>query len=262
MVSSRSWIDKNGDQPSTGFQVRWPAFSTSEADPNAPPEQRDPKSKCDNVSFGVRSEEDPSYINYWTRRKRRHLTGAPGQLKRQHSRRNEAMESQLIVGDVDDLSARFLCESATSVGPDLANTSEGLFCDMGEKKLYDLCSESVQAGARTRMPLSELFLPWPIAFLSLLFPDQLNAIGEFGNSRAAAVLLAHQGAKVALVDFNIDWTKDTKRMIDEEGGTSEVFQADVTDDESSKNAVAMMVELDGAVHILVNIGNCRCPVGI
>ncbi|KAH6981606.1 hypothetical protein BKA56DRAFT_656130 [Ilyonectria sp. MPI-CAGE-AT-0026] len=140
------WIDKNGDQPSTGFQVRWPAFSTSEVDPNAPPEQRDPKSKCDNVSFGVRSEEDPNYINYWTRRKRRHLTGAPGQLKRQHSRRNEVMESQLIVGDVDGLSARFLCESATSVGPDLANTSEGLFCDMGEKKLYDLCSESVQAG--------------------------------------------------------------------------------------------------------------------
>ncbi|KAH6981605.1 hypothetical protein BKA56DRAFT_484473 [Ilyonectria sp. MPI-CAGE-AT-0026] len=80
-----------------------------------------------------------------------------------------------------------------------------------------------------------------------------DAGSRMNGDRAAAVLLAHQGAKVALVDFNIDWTKDIKRMIDEEGGTPEVFQADVTDDEPCKNAVAMMVELDGAVHILVNI---------
>lgn len=43
-------------------------------------------------------------------------------------------------------------------------------------------------------------------------------------------------------------------MIDEEGGISEVIQADVTDEESCKNAVAKTVELFGPVHILVNIG--------
>ncbi|KAI1742795.1 hypothetical protein F4680DRAFT_411755 [Xylaria scruposa] len=75
---------------------------------------------------------------------------------------------------------------------------------------------------------------------------------EIGNGRAAAILLARHGAKVALIDLNIDWAKETKRMIDEEGGTSEVIQADVTNEESCQNAVVKTVELWGAVHILVN----------
>ncbi|KAL7895426.1 hypothetical protein HDV63DRAFT_396119 [Trichoderma sp. SZMC 28014] len=77
--------------------------------------------------------------------------------------------------------------------------------------------------------------------------------GEIGNGRAAAILLARHGARVALVDFNADWALDTKRMIDEEGGISEVFVADVTDEESVKKTVAAIVERWGAVHILVNI---------
>ncbi|KAH0396416.1 hypothetical protein KCU89_g9330, partial [Aureobasidium melanogenum] len=79
-------------------------------------------------------------------------------------------------------------------------------------------------------------------------------VGEIGNGRAAAILLARQGAKVALVDFNVEWAQETKRMIDEDGGISEVIQADVTSEESCKNAVEKTVELYGAVHILVNIG--------
>lgn len=43
-------------------------------------------------------------------------------------------------------------------------------------------------------------------------------------------------------------------MIDAEGGISEAIQTDVTDEESCKKAVARTVELFGAVHILVNIG--------
>lgn len=81
----------------------------------------------------------------------------------------------------------------------------------------------------------------------------LNCAGEIGNGRATAILLARQGAKVALLDYNAEWALDTKRMIDEEGGTSEVIQADVTDEESCKAAVAKTCELFGTVHILVNI---------
>jgi len=43
-------------------------------------------------------------------------------------------------------------------------------------------------------------------------------------------------------------------MIDNEGGISEVIYADVTDEESCKNAVKKTVELFGGVNILVNIG--------
>ncbi|KAJ4351632.1 uncharacterized protein N0V89_006975 [Didymosphaeria variabile] len=78
--------------------------------------------------------------------------------------------------------------------------------------------------------------------------------GEIGNGRATAILLARHGAKVALLDFNVDWAKETKRMIDEEGGISEVIQTDVTQEGSCKAAVAKTVELFGAVHVLVNIG--------
>jgi NAD(P)-dependent dehydrogenase (short-subunit alcohol dehydrogenase family) len=43
-------------------------------------------------------------------------------------------------------------------------------------------------------------------------------------------------------------------MIDEEGGISEVIQADVTSEEACRKAVERTVDLWGAVHILVNIG--------
>lgn len=43
-------------------------------------------------------------------------------------------------------------------------------------------------------------------------------------------------------------------MIDEEGGISEVVEADVTSEDSCRRAVAKTVELFGAVHILVNVG--------
>ncbi|KAK4150001.1 hypothetical protein C8A00DRAFT_46497 [Chaetomidium leptoderma] len=77
--------------------------------------------------------------------------------------------------------------------------------------------------------------------------------GEIGNGRATAILLARHGAKVALLDFNAAWANETKRMIDEEGGVSEVIQTDVTNEDSCKAAVTKTVELFGAVHILVNI---------
>ena len=82
----------------------------------------------------------------------------------------------------------------------------------------------------------------------------MQPIGEIGNGRAAAILLARQGAKVALVDYNVEWARETKRMIDEEGGISEVIQADVTNEKACQNAVEKTVELYGAVHILINIG--------
>lgn len=78
-------------------------------------------------------------------------------------------------------------------------------------------------------------------------------LGEIGNGRATAILLARHGAKVALLDINTNWALETKRMIDLEGGISEVVQVDVTDEESCRSAVARTVELFGAVHILVNV---------
>ncbi|KAM0424810.1 hypothetical protein ACHAPT_009866 [Fusarium lateritium] len=136
------WIDKDGDHPTTGFQVRWPAFSKGEIDLDGPDEKRDPKKWCDNISFGLRTESDPRGIKYWTNNKKR--SPVPERKRHRHYRRNKAMESQLIVSDVEGFSAQFLCESSTSVGPDLVNLKEGLFCDMGDKQLYPLCSAQLR----------------------------------------------------------------------------------------------------------------------
>lgn len=46
-------------------------------------------------------------------------------------------------------------------------------------------------------------------------------------------------------------------MIDAEGGTSEVFECDVTNEQSIKAAVANIVKKFGTVHILANIGRSR-----
>jgi NAD(P)-dependent dehydrogenase (short-subunit alcohol dehydrogenase family) len=67
---------------------------------------------------------------------------------------------------------------------------------------------------------------------------------------------------VALVDYNVAWAQETKRMIDEEGGISEVIQADVTSEESCRNAVEKTIELFGKLHILVNIGRSRKAIGL
>ena len=99
-------------------------------------------------------------------------------------------------------------------------------------------------------------LDWLVsAFLYWLCSNSpYDSAGEIGNGRATAILLARQGAKVALVDYNVDWAQETKRMIDLAGGQSVVIQADVTDEESCKKAVAQTVEAFGTVNILVNIG--------
>jgi len=71
--------------------------------------------------------------------------------------------------------------------------------------------------------------------------------------------MARQGANVALVDFNEQWAQDTKDMIAEEGGVSEVVQTHVTDEESVKRAVETTVRVFGRVDILVNIGRSEQP---
>lgn len=83
---------------------------------------------------------------------------------------------------------------------------------------------------------------------------RLTNVGEIGNGRACAILLARQGAKVALLDFNEQWAQDTKEMIDAEGGISEVVKVDVTNEDSVQKAMQKTVDLFGRLDILVNIG--------
>ncbi|MAI45002.1 MAG: SDR family oxidoreductase [Hyphomicrobiaceae bacterium TMED74] len=82
-----------------------------------------------------------------------------------------------------------------------------------------------------------------------------------GNGRAAAVLLAREGAKVALLDAVPDWAQTTKDMIDGEGGTSMVISADVADAGSTADAVKTTLEAWGRLDILVNNVGIGGPAG-
>ncbi len=73
-----------------------------------------------------------------------------------------------------------------------------------------------------------------------------------GNGRAAAILLAREGVKVALLDATTKNAEATKAMIDTEGGTAMVVEADVTSAKSCEAAVAKTIAAWGRLDILVN----------
>jgi NAD(P)-dependent dehydrogenase (short-subunit alcohol dehydrogenase family) len=73
-----------------------------------------------------------------------------------------------------------------------------------------------------------------------------------GNGRAAAILLAREGAKVVLLDATREWAEATKSMIDRDGGSSMVLVADVTDQTACAAAVKSTVDAFGGVDVLVN----------
>lgn len=76
-----------------------------------------------------------------------------------------------------------------------------------------------------------------------------------GNGRAISVLFARHGARVLLVDRHVTSAEDTKKLIDEEGGTSSTFQADITNEHDCKIIAEHCVKTYGRIDILVyNVG--------
>jgi len=74
----------------------------------------------------------------------------------------------------------------------------------------------------------------------------------WGNGKAAAVLYAREGAKVAAVDVNAKAAAETASLIDEEGGAAIAVEADVSQAEDVAAAVERCVDAFGRVDILHN----------
>ncbi len=73
-----------------------------------------------------------------------------------------------------------------------------------------------------------------------------------GNGKATAILFAREGAKVLLVDKFADRAEETHRIIQEEGGESTVFEADVTQENRVRDMVEYTLERYGRLDILHN----------
>jgi len=73
-----------------------------------------------------------------------------------------------------------------------------------------------------------------------------------GNGRATSILFAREGAKVMLVDYNINSAQETKSMIDKEGGESFSFKADIVNEDDCRRVAEKCVEIYGRIDVLVN----------
>jgi NAD(P)-dependent dehydrogenase (short-subunit alcohol dehydrogenase family) len=73
-----------------------------------------------------------------------------------------------------------------------------------------------------------------------------------GNGRATAILLAREGARVAVADRDIASAEETVRMIEAEGGAAFAVRADVTAEEDVRAMVAAVVGRYGGLDILHN----------
>lgn len=82
-----------------------------------------------------------------------------------------------------------------------------------------------------------------------------------GNGRAAAVLLARHGAKVALVDLNPDWAEETARLVAAEGGRSQIYDGDVSDPATCEAIAERTMAGFGRIDILVNNVGVTGPRG-
>jgi hypothetical protein len=76
--------------------------------------------------------------------------------KRKHFRRG--IHDRLIITAKESHSARELCESESSYGPDTVSSVEGLFCDMDTKTLYPLCNGSNTADVCFDVETKQLML--------------------------------------------------------------------------------------------------------
>jgi NAD(P)-dependent dehydrogenase (short-subunit alcohol dehydrogenase family) len=80
-----------------------------------------------------------------------------------------------------------------------------------------------------------------------------GAIGPgIGNGKATAIVFAREGARVMLVDLNLKAAEETKSIIDKEGGTTMVFQADVSKSADCKKMVDTCIKTWGRLDVLHN----------
>jgi NAD(P)-dependent dehydrogenase (short-subunit alcohol dehydrogenase family) len=86
---------------------------------------------------------------------------------------------------------------------------------------------------------------------AIIFGGGVSGDG-LGNGKATALLLAREGAELAIVDVQLDRAEATAATIRAEGGQAHAFQSDVADPDTVTSAVAAAHEALGAIDILVN----------
>jgi NAD(P)-dependent dehydrogenase (short-subunit alcohol dehydrogenase family) len=120
----------------------------------------------------------------------------------------------------------------------------------------------VQSGATTKSAVEDAQMPeMGLEGKVAIVTGAGSRAPGIGNGRAAAILLAREGCKVALLDATRELGDATKEMIDAEGGTSMVVACNVADQASCAAALKAIVASWGRVDILVNNVGIGGPMG-
>ena len=83
-----------------------------------------------------------------------------------------------------------------------------------------------------------------------------------GNGKAAAALFAREGARVMLVDLNLDAAEETRRLIEGEGGTCFTSRADVSVAPDCDRIARECIAEYGRIDVLHNNVGIEIPGGI
>lgn len=76
--------------------------------------------------------------------------------------------------------------------------------------------------------------------------------GASGIGRAAAMVFAREGAKVAIADLNAEGGRETVKLIEQQGGTAFFYETNVSDSNQMHSLVSATVESFGQLDILFN----------
>jgi NAD(P)-dependent dehydrogenase (short-subunit alcohol dehydrogenase family) len=112
------------------------------------------------------------------------------------------------------------------------------------------------------MPPADYFPPDPVTRMGRRLEGKVAIVTGvwsrgpgIGNGRAAVICFARAGARVLLVDCDLDAADETRAMIDAEGGEAASHQADVTALEDCRSMVqAALDRWGGLLHNNVGIG--------
>jgi NAD(P)-dependent dehydrogenase (short-subunit alcohol dehydrogenase family) len=73
-----------------------------------------------------------------------------------------------------------------------------------------------------------------------------------GVGRASALRFAEEGARVLCADLQLDWVKETARLVEAGGGTAIATECDVSQEGDVAAAVALAVDQFGRLDIMFN----------
>ncbi|CAM1502184.1 Fc.00g041680.m01.CDS01 [Cosmosporella sp. VM-42] len=158
------WIDKDGDQPQTGFQVHFPEFVQKDGEDAIADKTTDYFCNA-GPPFKYYFDEDPRGITNWVISKRgekavsyappnsnagwqaksvRHINYRRGNGTAETQPAQAKHSNRLVVDNDPEHSVTHLCESEGSVGPDFLNIADGQFCRMSDKTVWPVCTGDVQ----------------------------------------------------------------------------------------------------------------------